>query len=298
MNDSDNNTDDRIGLSTATHTKPSGNARTSDVCERFIDRVDDIDNDRNLDIDNLKSLDEFKKSSSYELLNEEELLLFTNHEQEEQELDPKIPETISLDITSSDNDKAIATMLHTLVDDNEIKNLLVDDQPKYDNSHLLTNEPIADSSNKETGTLFGKQISSSKLLIVGMVSGLILSAVIILLLNTIGILSVAEDRLAYDNSNTMPISAPAANTEQSTGIEENKVAASTSDTQVISEPVLNKNSSVNTASVDNYVSIDDADKSDLTPKPVLAALNKEESNITYEDFREEAQDTLYRDDKN
>lgn len=305
MNDSDNNPDNENGLFKANFTKPSSHDLTSNSYKPFINCIDSNDNNGVLNTNNLQGLDISKQSSSYEPLNEEELLLFKSYEQEEQEVNPKNIEVTNLDTSFSDHDKMTTGIIDTKVNDNNITKLPVNDRPRQSNNNLLAPQSKINSNNKNTGILFGKQISSGKLLMVGIVAGLILSAVIMMLLNTIGILSIAENYLASDSfhsSKAMTVSMPITNTEQSASINlgKNKATASSTEVQAVLEPVTNRNLSINTAStsIDNSSVSNAFDKTNLRQKSTPTRQIKEESSITYEDFREEAQNTLYREDKN
>lgn len=259
MNNADNNnTGNEAGLSDLAHTKPNNN-RTSDIYARFLNRVHGIDSSHSIDSDHyrdtndLAGLDGFKKHSAYEPLNEEELRLFIDYEKD---LYSEPSDTTNIDMAFNNDDKVTAVDIHAMA---------IDDEPAPSNTDLtnLVSKLKADSTSKEAPTQQHKQASSGRFLLIGMVSGVLLSVIIVLLLNRAGLLSASIDRLDADSPKAITNNIPTANTEG-----KDKVSVSTEETPAVPQSLEANDNRLDTDTV-----------------------------ITYEDFTEEAQRTLYRETK-
>lgn len=331
MNDSNNNTDHAgnidqdAGSSKPNYTKSNSN-RTSDIYERFLNRVQSIDNLDNIDnidfeidvnsddhhhTDSTKRLEKATEPSTYDLLGEEELQLFIDPEPEAY----ANPNESDAAIISDNSDGSVYHEDKLIYHEEQLTDsyeLATDDESAHISDHSndrLTTEAETEldiekgTNTKKIKGLKGKSISTGKLLIIGIVFGLLLSTIIVILLTSTGILS----NLMSDGSKDTPVSTPVIDNEQpeDVGVDEAAVLESASETQVVAEPSAEQDLSTDTANAEKPV-INDADKAASEQKPVSETqTSSEESNnsdttdaaITYEDFREEAQNTLYRETK-
>ena len=199
------------------------------------------------------------KSSAYEPLNNEELQLFASRHA--QETDSKEAAFINVDNNVLNKAKAI---------------------PSIPNNNITFDDNIAATdinTNSDAGpinVLQGRKVASKKSLIIAGVCGLLMSVPIIALLNVTGVLTVLTVSSNSDNTETSAVNAglPAANTNTE-----------------------NLELNLDKATVTG-VSADAVDKVAKEKDTVAQADNaKAEIAISYEDFREEAQSTLYRETK-
>ncbi|WP_201554425.1 hypothetical protein [Psychrobacter sp. 72-O-c] len=335
MKDADNSNTDHAanvnheaGLSKADYKKPTNN-RTSDIYKRFLNRVQGIDsnanisdsdaNASNLEANNVESFNRVEKPSAYEPLNEEELLLFTDHERD---VDSNESDFTSIDISFSDEDEVIedadgVTDLSKLSADNELT---------HSDANLAAEPEVnlsTKSSDKKSGALWDKQVSSGKLLTIGVVCGLLLSGLIVMTLSVTGVLAILSDSLAPNSAQIVPASAPTANSEQTTN--QNTTTKTYSSNVDNTNPnnsgiaLSTKTANSNTLSADATVN-DSKPEMDNTktvsskelPAQPISKKNEVKNNstdnstensavtgidISPEDFREEAQNTLYRETK-
>ena len=325
MNDADNNNTDHdakvdqgAGLSKTEYAKPTKNTRTSDIYKRFLNRVKSIDSDNNDDnvTINLESLEKFKESSTYEPLNEEELHLFTDYEQE---IDSNESDFTSIDISFSNDDERINYEGEVT----DLSELSADNESTHDNDNLAPETETnsgTNSSTKKTSTLWGKPVGNGKLLITGGFCGLLLSALIVVTLNATGFLAASTNNLAPNSIQTISTNTLVANSEQATN--ENtttKVDPSNVDNTNLNNSgtaISTKTSSSDTLSADattndSKLEMDNTKtvSSEELPAQPASKQNEVKNNstdnitknsavtgidISPEDFREEAQSTLYR----
>lgn len=299
-----NNKSDIEGdLSKSNYTKTNNN-KTSDIYERFINRVQSINgfgsNDKT-DENNQTSLDD---TSVYEPLSDEELQFVISPEQT---LDIKETNTI----TSNNEDNAME--------------LSLEDSTTFDDAILVSaTESSINSDTKQVGALKGRQVSGLKLLITGIVCGLLLSILTAILLNATGIFATLNDYLTSNNSqqtetstSVSTASAEPSNNEE-TVVEANDVSLDSLSTEDLSlnnrtEIVAGKKSISENENVKSE-SINDS-KQDTSSKTITkSSVPKEnteskadniktdnaktETVISYEDFAKEAQSTLYRETNN
>ena len=331
-------------LAKIANTKPRRRNRKDNIYERFITRVESIDetenpeslqadgfdtpahshtdtyNDNDTDIGGnfeagllessiqkspLKPLKNADKLSSYEPLSAAELDLFAI--QEQNDLDKKLSlqvsddsmTSVSLDF-SDDEDNEIANLpVSETLDDVAYQDEDVDisDSGDSGDSEEHTNHtssvaapliPVAIKKPKKNKAAKSteKQASNKKPLILGMVLGSLMIAGAVLTLIATGVLSTEPNAIstpAVENiTKTSPANKPAANgSEQNAVVDANTTPAPT---------VAGAGESNATAKR-------------LTPKPqktqvtsdeAAVSTPKAEPAITYEDFREESQSTLYR----
>ncbi|TXD97790.1 hypothetical protein ES754_02105 [Psychrobacter frigidicola] len=298
MNDSDNHNDDnQTDTFAANDTRASKPKRTSDIYERFLTRVEQLDGGGD---------DGFSKSSLYEPLSEEELRFFSDFSEQndannKQYLTVPQDENATIEEQLSAEDSLNVDLIDNRNSSDEYKNHdaaieYSDETTDVDvsiDSQLTKNVSKA----KESRAIRGRQVSSIKMLTIGVVCGLLLSVSIIFLLNKTGLLSVFTDGLMANNSETtLPNTQVVATAQPATETASQKTA-----TQSLAEaaPIPSQEPKIATGSDNTPISNQNtvvaeraAEPKESTTSPNSKAVT--DSNITYEDFREEAQNTLYR----
>lgn len=305
MNDSDNHniTNHQTDNSAATYTRHDRiKRRTSDIYERFLDRVQQIEEDA-------ARSDMSDKPSSYEPLSDEELRLFTDFEQYDddekdstaissQHIEATKVSQAALDITNDDRNDTAAVIIDGLESDAD--NIKVDNLPHELTDHNAIDKKAAKKAAKvkKSGAVRGKQVSNVKILIVGVICGLLLSAAMVVILNSTGVLAALTDRLsATSNGAAKSTSAPKDNTASpEPATNQNPVVA----VQVVDNTNINDEKTMTTESV--APTTEPSKNSNPHPQQAATPPNANSSNdadldITYEDFRKEAQSTLYRESK-
>jgi len=245
------------------------------------------------------------KLSSYEPLSAAELELFASQQEEstgvhlnffdederlevsgtasnEADLphDAMVKEQASFSSTDSLDDAKYISKNHSKNDENIQGHDSKSTNENIDNDGLVAQNPTAFTLSKNK-----KLASSKKPLIIGMIVGSLFIAAVVLALIFTGILST---------STTAPVPEP-----------KSKVAASdnagtpNSSNDSDNNTVNTSNDAGNLQSVDTQPQVVNTDNKDANRKPAAAIDDSEnesasESAITYEDFREESQSTLYR----
>ena len=312
-------------LAKIANTKPRRRNRKDNIYERFITRVENIEetenperlqadgfdtpanshtdayNDNDTDIGGsfeagllessiqqspLKPLKNADKLSSYEPLSAAELDLFAIQEQnnlektESLQVSDDSTTSVSLDFSDDQEGSAVDFSASEMIDG-------VDYNDSIDNNEAINNtpstaEPLAAVANKKSkkkkAAKPAKQVSNKKPLIVGMALGSLIIAGAVLTLIATGVLSTEPNAVrtpvAENVTKISQANKPAAN-----GSEQNAVV----DANTTPAPTV-------------------AGESNATAKPLTKPLTNEaavsapkaEPAITYEDFREESQSTLYR----
>ena len=301
-------------LAKIANAKPRRRSRKDNIYERFITRVENVDStdNSNHEQDNsnegkqavLKLSKNANKLSSYEPLSAAELELFAS-QQDELQQETSLQGTnasstgIHLDFSDEDAsddyaDKANNTTARDSASFSPIESLdkapLNSTKQSYDNIEDLDQEKIniddlsAQSPTKLIPAKNTKLASSKKPLIIGMVVGSVLIAAVVLTLIFAGVLSTTPNATDTDVSNNSDKVNTANETPVANNGQENKnpnqASADTSnqstvDSKITAPSTNNKNSS-------------DEDKTTAENE------SKSEPAITYEDFREESQSTLFR----
>ena len=252
----------------------------------------------------LQPLENTDKLSSYEPLSAAELELFTIQEQDNVEntaglqISNNSSTSVSLDFSVEENEKVIHPLTITEATDNAAK----DEDTEVDNSTYidepistasLTTLPIKKSKKNKAVKSKEKPANSKKLLIIGMVLGsLMISAAVFTLIAT-GFLSTGTTFTESDAAGT-PVSKSITQTTSVTNKTANRTEMNTTEQNVETNTppaVVEELSDFDTAKSSNPKS-----QTDMTNKENEAAVSapKAETAITYEDFREESQNTLYR----
>lgn len=266
----DNNTVNiKENLSATSSTKTYQSSRTSSIYERFLNRVQQIDSDIKAD-DTIKESHHIKASVS---LDDAELSLFT-----------------------PPNPPINAPKVSTITNDEHDEYKIVEPLSHHDS--------VVDATNlvsTQTALLKSEQRSHLKPMIAGIVCGLLLSIFIILVLNTTGVLDTLSERFS---STTTPVSTtndnePTASSEPLNS--EGPVIKTDVKTVEVTQEVSSADQTVASSNLtDETPNIGEPKEQDST-NPVVeeseANTANTEAPISYEDFREEAQNTLYRDIK-
>ena len=253
----------------------------------------------------LQPLENTDKLSSYEPLSAAELELFTIQEQDNVEntaglqISNNSSTSVSLDFSDEENEKVIQPLTTTEATDRasaakdentEVDNSAYIDEPISTAS--LTTLPIKKSKKNKAVKSKEKPENSKKLLIIGMVLGsLMISAAVFTLIAT-GFLSTGTTSTALNEAGT-PVNKNVTQTSPVTKQTANRTEMNTTE----------QNVETNTPpAVVEEPSDSDPAKSSIA-KPETNAMNNNETAaststskpaITYEDFREESQNTLYR----
>ena len=257
----------------------------------------------------LQPLKNADKLSSYEPLSAAELELFGSQEQDNVEntaglqISDNASTSVSLDFSDED-EKVIHLLMTTEVTDNAASTVKNEDEDTEVNDSAYIDEPISTASlitlplkkskKKKAVKSIQKQKSSKKPLIIGMVLGsLMISAAVFTLIAT-GFLSAGTTSTALNEAGT-PINENATQTSPVTKQTATDTEMNTTEKNVVVE--------ANTPpAVIKVPSDSDPAKSSIAKSQTEAMNNKNEAAststskpaITYEDFREESQNTLYR----
>ena len=321
-------TDLEANLAKIANAKPRRRSRKNDIYERFITRVENVDSNDNEDGEQasgisgngrLAPLKNADKLSSYEPLSAAELELFASQQEDfqpESSLQRTSSKSTGVHLNFFDEDERLevsgtASNEADLPHDAMVKEKAsfsstdsLDDAKHISKNHSKNDENIQDHDSKSTNenidndglvvqspTAFTlsknkKLASSKKPLIIGMIVGSLFIAAVVLALIFTGALSTSTKApapvskvVASDNAGT---SNGSNNSDNNTAN-----ATNTSNDASKQQPVNTQPQVVNT------------DNKDVNRKPAAAIDDSEnesasEPAITYEDFREESQSTLYR----
>lgn len=268
--------------------KKSRTRTNNNIYERFISRVQNTedDDDANTDTDDIKKLGDANKLSAYEPLSAVELEGFANLQ-----VSDGSSGSISLDFSDEDEvlitDRTAITSINKSLDNHSnTKAASTNEKNTYNNDlaakKLVKKEAVKEGKAK-TVKSSNKQAGSKKPLIIGMFFGSLLIAVIVATLIFTGVLSTSTKTVSTETSvndrvetKTTTDTAPAVSTGKTVVTDDNQSSANTG--------VVDKSANGNSDTVINRVEATEVP----TTKPAADAA------ITYEDFREESQSTLYR----
>lgn len=303
-------TDLEANLAKIANAKPRRRSRKNDIYERFITRVENVDGNDNEDGEQasgisgnarLAPLKNADKLSSYETLSAAELELFASQQEDfqpESSLQRTSSKSTGVHLDFSDEDERLDISTATTNRNNVSHDAMEKEQASFpntdylddpkrpsessdesiDNDHLVAQSPTAFILSKNK-----KLASSKKPLIIGMIVGSLLIAAVVLALIFTGILSTSTTAPALE-----PKVAASDNAGTSNG-------SNDSDNNTVNT----SNDAGNLQSVDTQPQVVNTDNKDANRKPAAAIDDSEnesasEPAITYEDFREESQSTLYR----
>lgn len=319
-------TDLEANLAKIANAKPRRRSRKNDIYERFITRVENVDSNDNEDggaqangisgNGRLAPLKNADKLSSYEPLSAAELELFASQQEDwqpESSLQRTSSKNTGVHLDFSDEDERLEVSGTVISNEADLPHdAMVKEQASFsstdsldDAKHISKNdENIQGHDSKSTNenidndglvaqnpTAFilsknKKLASSKKPLIIGMIVGSLLIAAVVLALIFTGILSTSTT--APEPKSKVAASDNAGTPNSSNNSDNNTAnATNTSNDASKQQPVNTQPQVVNT------------DNKDVNRKPAAAIDDSEnesasEPAITYEDFREESQSTLYR----
>lgn len=301
-------------LAKIANAKPRRRSRKDNIYERFITRVENVDStdNSNHEQDNsnegkqavLKLLKNANKLSSYEPLSAAELELFASQQdelQQETSLQGTNASSMGIHLDFSDEDasddyadKANNTTARDSASFSPIESLdkapLNSTKQSYDDIEDLDQEKIniddlsAQSPTKLIPAKNTKLASSKKPLIIGMVVGSVLIAAVVLTLIFAGVLSTTPNATDTDVSNNSDKVNTANETPVANNGQENK------------NPNQASADTSNQSTVDSKITAPSTNNKNSSNEDKIAADNESQSEpaITYEDFREESQSTLFR----
>lgn len=321
-------TDLEANLAKIANAKPRRRSRKNDIYERFITRVENVDSNDNEDGEQASSisgngrlapLKNADKLSSYEPLSAAELELFASQQEDfqpESSLQRTSSKSTGVHLNFFDKDERLevsgtASNEANLPHDAMVKEKAsfsstdsLDDAKHISKNHSKNDENIQDHDSKSTNenidndglvvqspTAFTlsknkKLASSKKPLIIGMIVGSLFIAAVVLALIFTGALSTSTKAPAPVSK---VVASDNAGTSNGSNNSDNNTAnvTNTSNDASKQQPVNTQPQVVNT------------DNKDVNRKPAAAIDDSEnesasEPAITYEDFREESQSTLYR----
>ena len=317
---SNKSNDLEANLAKIANAKPRRRSRKDNIYERFITRVENVDStdNSNREQDNsnegkqavLKPLKNANKLSSYEPLSAAELELFAS-QQDELQQETSLQGTnasstgIHLDFSDedpnddyadadADADKANNTTARDSTSSSTVESLdkapLNSTKKSYEDIEDLDQEKIniddlsAQSPTKLIPAKNTKLASSKKPLIIGMVVGSVLIAAVVLTLIFAGVLSTTPNATDTDVSNNSDKVNTANETPVANNGQENK------------NPNKASADSSNQSTVDSKITAPSTNNKNSSDEDKTTAENesKSEPAITYEDFREESQSTLFR----
>ncbi len=317
-------TDLEANLAKIANAKPRRRSRKNDIYERFITRVENVDSNDNEDGEQASSisgngrlapLKNADKLSSYEPLSAAELELFASQQEDfqpESSLQRTSSKSTGVHLNFSDEVERLdvsgtvsneADLPHdAMVKEqasfsstdslDDAKHISKNDENIQGHDSKSTNENIDNDglvAQNPTAFILSKNkklASSKKPLIIGMIVGSLLIAAVVLALIFTGILSTSTT--APEPKSKVAASDNAGTPNSSNNSDNNTAnATNTSNDASKQQPVDTQPQVVNT------------DNKDTNRKPAAAIDDSEnesasESAITYEDFREESQSTLYR----
>jgi len=302
----------------------------NNIYERFISRVDGTE-DNNQDegkSDHLTPWENIRQSPNYESLSSEELQFFATSEDNEG-IDIDVSDTTTTDVSFDfineekifGNDESLADTPQPSNKDyldgydlNENSNLELDSShvehtsddtdvfhPAHNDEQVVESkvaentvvENMAEPANNEAVKPQNKLASNKKPLIIGIAIGTLLAAIIVLTINASGILSPSTEGTVSDASKEV---ASAIDTNVSSATQP-KIQAKAAKATTISNnpPVTDTESSA--ATNPNQTDAPSSIATDKETEQIVEATTDgldNEPAISYEDFRQESQSTLYR----
>lgn len=316
MNDEkkDIGTDFDEELSQLVHKKSRKRVKNN-IYERFISRVQSAENDTQNDNDDSTSLKTASKLPAFEPLSVEELQLF---EDENNDKEPRL-EFADIGTTNatfdfsgqnaSTQNKVSDTRMDNYagVDHNLNSDLSKNNEEKkpssvvLDQAMPLSNTTIDDPLDTKSNPLEPDHrdaikpqktvVSSKKPLIIGMIFGSLLIAIVVLTLIFTGFLSTSISDTTVSNDSGLNGTAPAATTSTPVVGAEPVVNSDDdplpNDANTVEEPLVSAQS-INADNSEQNVPAAEVEPIEPSPAP------ESDAAITYEDFRQESQTTLYR----
>ena len=274
----DSGTDFDEELSQLVHKKSCKRVKNN-IYERFISQVHSAENDTQNDNDDSTSLKTASKLLAFEPLNVEELQLFED-ENDDKESRLEFADIVTTNATFDFSGQNASTQ--NKVSDTRMDNI---DDPLDTKSNPL--EPDHRDAIKPQKT----EVSSKKPLIIGMIFGSLLITIVVLTLIFTGFLSISISDTTVSNDSGLNGTAPAPTTSTPVVGAEPVVNSDDdplpNDANTVEEPLVSAQS-INADNGEQNVPAAEVEPIEPSPAP------ESEATITYEDFRQESQTTLYR----
>ena len=280
--------------------KKSRNHAKDKIYKRLINDVQS--NDDSNEAEYVKPLESAEKLFAYEPLSVNELELFTNQDSDKAGQLEAVETTTTTNAVFDFSDQETAMSeaslkkemqaTDKLLEVDHLANDISNSDSTSDDDDLVAEDIAIQPLAKEKAVSQDKLANSKKPLIIGMIFGSLLIALIVMILIFTGVLSTSTQSTTPDNADTnvnsgvsttvTPDSTPVATPAQATAI----------DADIVEKPIVvapQQDSLANESQGEGATTTNEA----ATPKALPT-----ESALTYEDFREESQSTLYRETDN
>ena len=284
--------------------KKSRNHAKDKIYKRLINDVQS-NNDSN-EAEYVKPLESAEKLFAYEPLSVNELELFTNQDSDQAGQIEAIETTTTTNAVFDFSDQETAMSeaslkkemqaTDKLLEVNHLANDISNSDSTSDDDDLVAEDIAIQPLAKEKAVSQDKLANSKKPLIIGMIFGSLLIALIVMILIFTGVLSTSTQSTTPDNADTnvnsgvsttvTPDSTPVATPAQATAID-----ADTVEKPIVVAPQQDSQDSLANESQGEGATTTTNEAA--TPKALPT-----EPALTYEDFREESQSTLYRETDN
>ena len=284
--------------------KKSRNRAKDKIYERLISDVQSNDDDSN-ETEYVKPLESAEKLFAYEPLSVNELELFTNQDSDKAGQLEAVETTTTTNAVFDFSDQETAMSeaslkkemqaTDKLLEVDHLANDISNSDSTSDDDDLVAEDIAIQPLAKEKAVSQDKLANSKKPLIIGMIFGSLLIALIVMILIFTGVLSTSTQSTTPDNADTnvnsgvsttvTPDSTPVATPAQATAI----------DADIVEKPIA---VAPQQDSQDSLANESQGEGATTTNEAAAPKALSTEPALTYEDFREESQSTLYRETDN
>ena len=283
--------------------KKSRNHAKDKIYKRLINDVQS-NNDSN-EAEYVKPLESAEKLFAYEPLSVNELELFTNQDSDKAGQLEAVETTTTTNAVFDFSDQETAMSeaslkkemqaTDKLLEVDHLANDISNSDSTSDDDDLVAEDIAIQPLAKEKAVSRDKLANSKKPLIIGMIFGSLLIALIVMILIFTGVLSTSTQSTTPDNADTnvnsgvsttvTPDSTPVATPAQATAI----------DADIVEKPIV---VAPQQDSQDSLANESQGKRATTTNEAAAPKALPTEPALTYEDFREESQSTLYRETDN
>ena len=284
--------------------KKSRNHAKDKIYKRLINDVQSNDDDSN-EAEYVKPLESAEKLFAYEPLSVNELELFTNQDSDQAGQIEAVETTTTTNAVFDFSDQETAMSeaslkkemqaTDKLLEVDHLANDISNSDSTSDDDDLVAEDIAIQPLAKEKAVSQDKLANSKKPLIIGMIFGSLLIALIVMILIFTGVLSTSTQSTAPDNADAnvssgvsttvTPDSTPVATPAQATAI----------DADIVEKPIV---VAPQQDSQDSLANESQGEGATTTNEAAAPKALPTEPALTYEDFREESQSTLYRETDN
>ena len=291
--------------------KKSRNRAKDKIYERLINDVQSNDvqsNDDSNEAEYVKPLESAEKLFAYEPLSVNELELFTNQDSDQAGQIEAVETTTTTNAVFDFSDQETAMSeaslkkepqaTDKLLEVDHLANDISNSDSTSDDDDLVAEDTAIQPLAKEKAVSRDKLANSKKPLIIGMIFGSLLIALIVMILIFTGVLSTSTQSTTPDNADTnvnsgvsttvTPDSTPVATPAQATAI----------DADIVEKPIVVAPQQDSQDSQDSVANESQGKGATTTNEAAAPKALPTEPALTYEDFREESQSTLYRETDN